>query len=143
MIRKYFSLGAAAAAIFSAGYWFGMEKPVHAQSKNRVFELRTYTTNEGKLPDLEKRFRDHTVEIFKRHGMTNVAYWTPEDDPLSKNTLIYVLAHDSREAAKRSWDAFRADPEWQKVSAASDEHGKIVNHTVSVFMDPTDFSPMK
>ena len=143
MIRQRLTLCAAAAALSSAGYWFGMEKPVHAQGKTRVFELRTYTTPEGKLPDLEKRFRDHTVDIFKRHGMTSVAYWTPEDEPLSKNTLIYVLAHESREAAKKSWNDFRNDPEWKKVSAASEEHGKIVDHVVSVFMDPTDFSPMK
>lgn len=143
MIRKSLTICAAALALFSAGYWVGMAKSVHAQAKNRVFELRTYTTNEGKLSDLNKRFRDHTMEIFKRHGMTNIAYWTPEDKPLSENTLIYVLAHESREAGKKSWDAFRNDPEWKKVSAASEEHGKIVTHVDSVFMDPTDYSPMK
>lgn len=143
MIRKSFTICAALLAVFSAGYWFGMAKTANAQNKNRVFELRTYTTNEGKLPDLEKRFRDHTMEIFKRHRMTNIAYWTPQDKPLSETTLIYVLAHESREAANKSWDDFRNDPEWKKVSAASEEHGKIVNHVVSVFMDPTDFSPLK
>jgi hypothetical protein len=121
--------------VFAGGYWSGM-----SQTKTRVFELRTYTTNEGKLPDLQKRFRDHTVDIFKRHGMTNVAYFTPEEKP---NTLIYILAHESRDAAKKSWDDFRNDPEWKKVSAASEENGKIVTHVDSVFMDPTDYSPMK
>lgn len=143
MISKTLTVCAAALALFSAGYWVGMANSVHAQTNNRVFELRTYTTNEGKLTDLNKRFRDHTMEIFKRHGMTNIAYWTPEDKPLSENTLIYVLAHESREAAKKSWDAFRNDPEWKKVSAASEEHGKIVTHVDSKFMDPTDYSPMK
>ncbi len=111
-----------------------------SQTKPRVFELRTYTTNEGKLPDLQKRFREHTMEIFKRHGMTNVAYFTPEDKP---NTLIYILAHESREAAKASWDAFRNDPEWKSVAAASEVNGKLTTKTESVFMDPTDYSPMK
>ena len=142
MIRKSITICAAAVALFTAGYWFGMDNTAHAQS-TRVFELRTYTTHPGKLPDLQKRFREHTLEIFKRHGMTNVAYWTPEDKPLSENTLIYVLAHNSRDAAKKSWDDFRNDPEWKKVSADSELNGKIVDHVVSVFMDPTDYSPMK
>jgi predicted GIY-YIG superfamily endonuclease len=135
MTRKSLFSISFALLVFAGGYWSGM-----SQTKNRVFELRTYTTNEGKLPDLQKRFREHTVDIFKRHGMTNVAYFTPQDKP---NTLIYILAHDSREAAKKSWDEFRNDPEWKKVSAASDENGKIVSKTESVFMDPTDYSPMK
>ena len=110
------------------------------QAADRVFELRTYTTNEGKLPDLLKRFRDHTTRIFEKHGMTNIGYWVPKDKP---NTLIYVIAFPSREAATKAWDAFRADPEWQKVSKASEENGKIVTHVDSVFMDPADFSLIK
>jgi len=108
-----------------------------------VFELRTYTCNEGKLPDLLARFRNHTIQIFEKHGMTSIAYWVPQDAPLSQNTLIYVLAHPSREAAKKNWDAFRNDPEWQKVQKESEANGKIVSKVESVFMDPADFSPMK
>jgi hypothetical protein len=110
---------------------------------HRVFELRTYTCNEGKLPDLLARFRNHTTKIFERHGMTNIAYWVPQDAPNSQNTLIYVIAHASREAAKKNWAEFGADPEWQKVQKDSEANGKIVNKVVSVFMDPTDFSPVK
>jgi hypothetical protein len=110
---------------------------------HRVFELRTYTCNEGKLPDLLARFRNHTTKIFERHGMTNIAYWVPQDEPNSQNTLIYVIAHASREAAKKNWAEFGADPEWQKVQKESEANGKIVNKVVSVFMDPTDFSPVK
>lgn len=120
-----------------------MTKSANAASSGRVYELRTYTCNPGKLPDLQKRFREHTVDIFKRHGMTNVAYFSPLDQPLADNTLIYILAHDSREAAKKSWDEFRNDPEWKKVSAASEANGKIVDHVTSVFMEATDYSPMK
>src|SRR5918911_974360 len=82
------------------------------KAKNRVFEIRTYTTEPGKLPDLLKRFREHTTKLFERHGMTNIGYWVPADEPRSKNTLIYILAHESRDAAKQSWDAFQHDPEW-------------------------------
>ena len=134
------------ALVFGAGFMLGSTtqgiQDAHAQA-NRVFELRTYTTPEGKLPNLEARFRDHTMEIFEKHGIENVAYWTPQDEPLSANTLIYIIAHDSREAATASWAAFGADPEWQRVSRESQVDGRILTGVVSVFLDPTDFSPMK
>jgi len=115
---------------------------VHAQTK-RVFELRTYHTLPGRLPALQARFRDHTVQLFERHGMTNIGYWTPADAPASENTLIYILAHASRDAAKKSWDEFRNDPEWQQVAKASEADGKIVEKVDSVFMDATDYSRIK
>ena len=117
--------------------------PAVAQEHGRVFELRTYTCNEGKLPDLLARFRNHTMAIFEKHGMTNIAYWVPQDAPASQNTLIYVIAHASREAAKKNWEEFGKDPEWQKVQKESEANGKIVSKVESVFIDPTDFSPMK
>ena len=114
-----------------------------AFAQNRVYELRTYTCNEGKLEALKARFRDHTIEIFKRHGMESMGYWVPQDGPESKTTLIYILAHPSREAAAKNWAEFRNDPEWKKVSAESELNGKIVAKVESVFMDPTDFSKLK
>lgn len=125
------------------GFWFGHETPTEAAAAGRVFELRTYYTEEGKLPDLQARFRNHTTKIFEKHGMTNIGYWVPQDEPKSKNTLIYILAHKNREAAKKSWDEFRKDPEWVKVREASEANGKIVNKVESVFMDATDFSKLK
>jgi NIPSNAP protein len=118
------------------------EPVVYAQS-GRVFELRTYTAPDGKLEELHKRFRDHTLRIFKNHGMTNVAYFKPQDAPLSQNTLIYLISHQSRDAAKANWAAFQADPEWQKVASESQKNGKIVAKVESVFLDPTDYSPLK
>ena len=109
----------------------------------RVFEIRTYTTAEGKLEDLHRRFREHTMKLFERHGMVNIAYWTPQDPKLASNTLIYVLAHNSRQAAADNWAAFSNDPEWQRVRAASEANGKIVIKVESIFMQATDFSPMK
>jgi hypothetical protein len=109
----------------------------------RVFEIRTYTTAEGKLQDLHRRFREHTMKLFERHGMVNIAYWTPQDPKLASNTLIYVLAHKSRQAAADSWAAFSNDPEWQQVKAASEANGRIVIKVESIFTQPTDFSPMK
>jgi hypothetical protein len=110
-----------------------------------VFELRTYPTNEGKLENLDARFREHTIEIFARHGMTNLQYWHPLDaDKGAGKTLIYMLAFDTREAATKSWADFQADPEWVKVRNASEANGKILAKApVSVFLTPTDFSALK
>lgn len=114
-----------------------------AKAADRVFELRTYTTYEGKLDALKTRFRDHTIAIFNRHGMTSIGYWVPTDPGKSQNTLIYIIAHPSLEEAKKHWDDFRNDPEWKKVSADSEKDGKIVSHVDSVFMTPADFSMLK
>jgi hypothetical protein len=114
-----------------------------AQAEDRVFELRTYTTFEGKLDALKARFRDHTITIFNRHGMTSIGYWVPTDPEKSKNTLIYIIAHPSMDEAKKHWAEFRDDPEWKKVSADSEKDGKIVSHVDSVYMTPTDFSKLK
>ena len=115
-----------------------------ALAQNRVFELRTYTCNEGKLETLKTRFRDHTIEIFKRHGMESIGYWIPQDPEKSKTTLIYILMHPSREAAAKNWKEFAADPEWKKVAAESEANGKILARPPeSVFMDPADFSKLK
>ena len=114
-----------------------------AFAQNRVYELRTYTCNEGKLEALKARFRDHTIEIFKRHGMESIGYWVPQDPEKSKTTLIYIISHASREAANKNWADFRNDPEWKKVATESEANGKIVAKVDSVFMDPTDFSKLK
>lgn len=110
---------------------------------DRVFELRTYTVAEGQLPALNSRFRDHTTRLFSQHGMTNIGYWTPVDTPLVGTTLTYVLAYPSREAATRSWEAFRADTTWQRVRATTEAAGLRVLRVESRFMTPTDYSPMR
>jgi NIPSNAP len=112
-------------------------------AESRVYELRTYTCYEGKLDALKARFRDHTIRIFKKHGIESVGYWVPQDGERSKNTLIYILAHPSREGATKNWADFVADPEWKKVAAESEANGKIVQKIDSVFMEPTEFSQLK
>jgi hypothetical protein len=109
----------------------------------RIFEIRTYTTADGKLETLKKRFRDHTMRIFDKHGMTSIGYWVPQDAPRSQDTLIYIISHASRDAAKANWAAFGADPEWQKVRTESEANGKIVTKVESTFVEATDFSPLK
>jgi hypothetical protein len=105
------------------------------------YELRVYHAAEGKLDDLLKRFRDHTMTIFARHGMRSVAYWTPTDDPLKGKTLVYIISHPSREATAVNWKAFQDDPEWVSVRDKSEANGKIVEKVDSTYMTMTDFSP--
>ena len=116
-------------------------KKVTTLPATAVYELRIYHAYEGKLPDLLARFRNHTMQLFEKHGMTNVAYWTPTDDPLKGNTLFYVIAHASREAAAANWQAFRVDPEWKSVQAKSEANGKLVEKIDSTYLMLTDFSP--
>lgn len=124
--------------MFTAGYM-----SANAQNANRVYELRTYTTHPGKLDALLARFRNHTTKLFEKHGMKNIGYWVPQDEPQNKNTLIYVVSHASRDAAKKSWDAFRNDPAWIAARDESEKSGKIVEKVESVYMDPVDFSALK
>ena len=108
---------------------------------SEVFELRTYTAEEGKLPSLLALFRDDVTRLLEKHGMTHVGYWVPQDPPRSENTLIYIVSHEDREAAQASWGAFREDPEWRRVAEESQADGRIVANIESVFIDATDFSP--
>ena len=112
-----------------------------AEAPGTVFELRVYHAAEGKLPALLARFRDHTVGLFAKHGLTSVAYWTPTDEPLAGKTLVYILKFPSREAATRSWKAFQDDPDWVKVKTASEANGKLVDSIDSTFLALTDFTP--
>ena len=108
-----------------------------------VYELRTYTTHPGKLDTLHARFRNHTIKLFEKHGMTNMMYWVPQDEPRKSNTLIYVVKHKSRQAAEASWKAFREDPAWIKVKTETEAPGPIVQKVESVFMDLAPYSPAK
>jgi hypothetical protein len=110
-------------------------------AENRVFEMRTYLTHDGRLDALNKRFREHTNRLFIKHGITPIAYWTPTDGPEAKTTLVYVLGYPSREAAEKQ--AFRDDPEWKAAKDASEKDGPIVKRVISQFLSPTDYSPIK
>jgi hypothetical protein len=125
------------------GAGFAQLRAAQPAANDRVFEIRTYYCFPGRLDALNKRFREHTMRMFEKHGMTNVAYWTFQDSPAKENTLIYVISHASREQAKANWAAFIADPEWKKIAEDSQKDGKIVEKIESVFVDATDYSPMR
>jgi hypothetical protein len=122
------------------------QAPPSTAKGGRVFEMRTYYANPGKLEALHARFRDHTTKIFEKHGMTNVGYWIPIDPQTGAatgNTLVYILAYPSLEARKKAWDDFGKDPEWLAARDASEKDGKLVEKVDSVFLSPTDYSAIK
>ncbi len=132
-----------AAALLPSTLWAAAKQGTGGSmaSDSTVYELRVYTAGAGKLPELLARFRDHTTKLFEKHGMKNVAYWTPVDEPGKSTTLIYVLQHASREAATASWKAFQDDPEWKNVKEKSEVNGRLAEKVESTFMALTDFSP--
>jgi len=146
MRTKPFVTQMAVLAMVVGGYCVAQSsdaKSGERESKIRLFEIRTYTTEPGKLDELNARFRNHTTKLFEKHGMTNIGYWTPIDGERSKDTLIYVLAHDSRDAAEKSWQGFRSDPEWIRAKTESEAPGPIVRKVESVFLSPTDYSELR
>jgi hypothetical protein len=116
---------------------------VDAQGTGRVFELRTYTAQPGKFAAMQARFRDHIIPLFKKHNLELVGFWTYADAPGSENTLVYILAHKSREAAKMNWAAFSKDPVRVQVWADTEKDGPINLKVESVFLNPTEYSPIK
>lgn len=117
----------------------GVAGAVAGENPERVYEMRTYWSPKGRLDDLHARFRNHTVKLFEKHGMTNVGYWVPIDN--KDNKLVYILSYPSRAAAKKSWEAFAADPEWIAVRKTTEANGPIVAKVESLFLAKTDYSP--
>ena len=111
--------------------------------RGRCYEMRTYHCAPGKLEHLHNRFRNHTNRLFKKHGIEMIGYWTPADEPASKNTLVFILAYPTREAREKSSNAFINDPEWKKAAAESERNGRIVTKVDQLFMNPTDYSPAR
>jgi hypothetical protein len=117
----------------------GTHAALSADDAGPVYELRTYYAAPGKLDDLQRRFREHTTKFFEKHGMVNVGYWVPVENP--DNKLIYLLEYPNRTAAQNSWKVFGADPDWKAAAKASEANGRLVAKVESVYLKPTDFSP--
>ena len=105
---------------------------------NRVFELRIYHPVPGKLAAVESRFRDTAANLLAKHDLKPIGFWSAEDS----STFVYILAHPSREDAKKNWSAMFADPEFQEMMK-SEKADKTVEKVDSTYMRPTDFSPIK
>ena len=139
-MKNLFSIGSLIILSLMVGRFSAQDEDHSIANNSRSFELRTYTTEAGKLEALHARFRDHTTAVFERHGMTNIGYWNPNERP---NTLIYLLAHDSPEAAAQSWQGFRQDADWQRAYQASREDGPLVANVESIFLTATNYSDLK
>ncbi len=111
--------------------------------ETRVFEMRTYYAHPGRMNAMHARFRDHTCKLFEKHGMTLIGFWSPIDKKSAEEKMVYILAYPSKEAADKSWAAFRKDPDWIKARDASEKDGPIVAKVDSVYLNPTDYSTIK
>lgn len=113
------------------------------KSPERTFELRTYTPARGKLTNLLARFHDHTIALFSQHGMTHIGYWITTEADGKQPKLIYMLAHPSEAEGKEHFEAFRTDPKWVKAKEESEKAGPLTEKVESVYLKPTDYSPIK
>ena len=132
------SLALIAVALLNAPTW-AADNP----AAGRVYDMRIYKANPGKLDSLHARFRDYTCKIFQKHGMELIGFWTPIEGEEAKDTLIYIVAFPSVEAQKKAWDAFWADPEWLKVKTDSEKNGVLVKEIKGKNLKATDYSPLK
>lgn len=128
--------------IFSAFCSWADDAPGGKKVNQRVFEMRTYYAHPGKMKALHERFRNHTCKLFEKHGMVIVGFWSPTEPQEAEKKMVYILAYPDRKAADKAWDAFRNDPAWQKAKAESEKDGPLVAKVESVFLDPTDYSPV-
>jgi hypothetical protein len=130
--------------LFAAAFGLFAQPTSAADQPGRVFELRTYIASPGKFDALHARFRNHTLDLFKKHGIEVVGFWVPADGPEAKDTLMYFVAFPSVEAQKKAWAAFKADPVWIKAKAASEKDGvPLAKKVISKNYTATDYSPIR
>lgn len=140
MVRRYGVTAGLLAAAFGCGLYVGRLPAVSALGSQRVVEIRTYTAAEGKLDALAKRMGTDEMKFFEKHGMKNILFSVAADPPLSQNTFVYIVSHESREAAKKSWAAVLADPEFKSLLERT---GRMSTKAEMLFLNPTDYSPVK
>ncbi len=141
-MEKFLKILSISSISLIVGLGAGIFYSTSAQNQ-KVFELRTYQATPGNLGNLHARFRDHTIRIFRKHGMEIVGFWSPTSEEERDDILVYLLAHDSQDAADASWQAFGADPEWASVAEESNKNGQILAGVERKYMVATDYSPMK
>jgi len=141
-VSNHLKIAGASLLSLVVGLGAGLFITTSAQDQ-KVYELRIYQSTEGNLDNLNARFRDHTMRIFEKHGMENIGYFTPISEEERDDTLVYLIAHDSEEAAAASWSAFIQDPEWQEAYEASIANGEILAGIENKYMVATDYSPMQ
>ena len=142
---RMFGVAISLITAFTMGFLFAPDMRGHAQTRNRVFEIRTYTTLDGKADAVSEWFKNDLTKLFDKHQMKALLYSMPSEAPQSQTTFIYILEHDSVEAGKKAWDGMRADPAFRATVNAFEGTpvGKIVLKAESVYVTPTDYSPTK
>ncbi len=143
MLKLLVTLPVLVVALAAVPAWAEDKDKEKDEKKVGVYEIRTYYAAEGKMDALNKRFREHTLKLFEKHGMTNIGYWQAIDPKDGKQVLIYIIGHESREAAKKNWEEFQKDPDWIKAKADSEKDGELVDKFESVYTKATDYSPIK
>ena len=106
-----------------------------------LYELRVYHAAPGKLAALDRRFADHALRLFERHGIRSIGYWTSAEEP--DETLTYIVAFADLDERRRLWDAFGADPEWIAAKAESERDGTLVERSEISLLTPTAYSPLR
>jgi hypothetical protein len=127
-------------ASFGVGLYISHAPGLRAEQSQRVLEIRTYTAADGKLEALAKRMGTDEMKYFEKYGMKNVFYGIPSDPPLSQNTFVYIVSHENREAAKKSWASVLGDPGFKELISKS---GRYSVKSETMFLNPTDYSPVK
>ena len=143
-MRAFLSIAVALGVVVTG--LMGQSRPASAAepaSAGKVYELRIYKTNPGKLQALHARFRDHTCPLFKKHGIEMIGFWTLMEGDESTGTLCYIVAFPSVEAQKAAWQAFKDDPAWKNAKADSEKDGVLVKEVTSKNMKATDYSPIR
>ncbi len=107
-----------------------------------LYEMRIYEAVPGQLPALNRRFADHALRLFEKHGIRSLGYWTTYIGP-SHNTLTYILIWKDLGERQQRWDAFQSDPEWIAVKAESEKNGPLITQAQSIVLKPTDYSPLR
>ena len=138
MVRNYGVTAGMIVAAFSLGLFVDHLPKASAQISDRVVEIRTYTAADGKLDALAKRMGTDERQFFEKYGMKSILYSVAADPPLSQNTFIYILSHESREAAKKSWASVLQDPDFK---AMVERTGRMSTNAEVMFVKPTDYSP--
>jgi hypothetical protein len=140
-LKRFVALTVLAGAVLAL--LIGVPARGERKTDGQVFELRTYYAAPGKMDALHARFRDHTIKLFEKHGMKVVGFWVPTEAKDAQTKLVYLLAFPDMASAKKSWAGFRDDPEWKAAFKESEKDGKLVDKLESVYLNPTDYSPMK
>ena len=107
--------------------------------RSNIQELRIYDAMPGKMQALHDRFANHTIGLFEKHGIENIAYWV--DDVGTSNRLIYLLGYADLGGREKSFNAFGADPAWQQARADSEQDGPLVRVSRHYILRRTPYSP--